>query len=70
MKCAWNEPKEFPDFYKPIIMLVETNSLGYIQEIYIAGYYHSDKIYCESCGGSLEQEFSNYKLKAWAYINL
>lgn len=66
---GWRKPDKTPDFYKPIVMLIETTVIGTIHEIYIAGYYHTDKVYCESCGGCLDKEFDNYKLKAWAYIN-
>jgi hypothetical protein len=64
----WHIPEDIPEYYKPIIMLIETKVIDTIHEIYIAGYYHSNNVYCESCGGQIDQEFDNYKLKAWAYI--
>jgi len=65
---GWYKPENKPDYYKPIIMFIETNVIGIVHELYIAGYYHTDNIFLESCGGNMDQEFDNYKLKAWAYI--
>ena len=65
---GWHIPEDRPKYYKPIIMFIETKVLDATHELYIAGYYHTDEVWLESCGGNMEQEFDNYRLKAWAYI--
>lgn len=70
---GWHRSEDIPEYFKPIIMFIETKVLGSTHELYIAGYYHTDGVWLESCGGNMDQEFNNYKfnnyrLKAWAYI--
>ena len=57
---GWNKPDDKPEYYKPIIMLIETKVFDATHELYIAGYYHTDDLFCESCGGSMDQEFYNH----------